>query len=279
MNRHVITVLMCFFTAFPAFAKHESACEVESHTVVNESAEPRRKTKTVTRYVNTTVITDVPADTKELISKFTVPSDSVKTQPNTEDKPQVVKKRVKASDERTSRIAMSTNAVDWAWYVTPNIEIQYAVHRRWTLDATAKYNNWTYFDKDAYRRNRQCRQEYSLGFRFWPWYTYSGWWFGMNAQYQDYSRRQVRNIYRKEEGDAFGLSAGAGYSVHIKPWLNIDFGIGFWGGKKYYKVYESADWACPECGKRVDRVDGNEAPSRGWFILPNYALASLMFIF
>lgn len=191
----------------------------------------------------------------------------------------VVRQRVKASDERTSRIAMSTNAVDWMWYVTPNIEIQYAIHRRLTLDVKAKYNNWTYYDKDAYKRNRQCRQEYSLGFRFWPWYTYSGWWFGADAQYQEYSRRQLQNIYRKEEGDAFGLSAGVGYSVQIKPWFNIDFGIGIWGGKKYYKVYESVDWACPECGKRVDRVDGNEAPSQGWFILPNYALVSLMFIF
>lgn len=250
MNKWFVTVFLCFFTLSSVAKPQSVGSEVKSHSVVNDASGRKDKVRK---------------------------SDGSPSERQTDTL--LAKQRVKASDERTSRIALSTNSVDWIWYVTPNIEVQYAVHRRWTLDATAKYNNWTYHDKDADKRNRQCRQEYSLGFRFWPWYTYSGWWFGANAQYQDYSRRQFRNIYRKEEGDAFGLSVGGGYSVQIKPWLNLDFGIGIWGGRKYFKVYESADWACPECGKRVDRTDGSEIPSRGWFVLPNYALASLMFIF
>ena len=182
------------------------------------------------------------------------------------------------ADQSVSRFAVSTNAVDWSWYITPNLDLQYAVARRWTIAGTAKYNNWTYWDEGVDKRNRQCRQEYALGFRYWPWYTYSGWWFNAGAQYQEYSRRQPENIFRKEEGDAVGLSLGAGYSVQVTPMLNVDFGMGFWGGHKYYKVYESTDKACPECGKRVDRIDGSEDPSQGWFILPNYVSVSLMLI-
>lgn len=185
---------------------------------------------------------------------------------------------VVAADEMTSRLSVATNAVDWAWYLTPNLEMQFALHRHWTIDLTAKYNAWTFMDTDPVRRDRQCRQEYSCGFRYWPWYTYSGWWFGASTKYQEYSRRQFQNILRKEEGDAFGVSVSAGYSVHIKSWLNVDFGVGLWGGRKYYKIYESADKACPECGKRVDRVDGNENPSRAFFFLPDFVSVSLMFV-
>lgn len=190
----------------------------------------------------------------------------------------ISKKMKVVADEYTSRLALSSNAIDWAWYITPNIEAQYAISRRWTLDATAKYNNWTFKNEDPNRRNRQCRQEYSIGVRFWPWYTYSGWWIGANAKYQEYSRRQTQDIYRKEEGDAFGLSLSGGYSLQIKSWLNLDFGIGFWGGPKLYKVYESDNKACPECGKRIDRLDGSEKPSNSWFILPDFASISIMFI-
>lgn len=184
-----------------------------------------------------------------------------------------------SADENTSRFAFSTNAVDWAWFVTPNIDLQYAVGRRFTIEATAKFNGWTFFDQSAEKRNRQCRQEYSLGMRFWPWYTYSGWWVGAEAQYQEYSRRPVANVFRKEEGDAAGVALSAGYSIQVLSWFNIDVGLGFWGGQKWYKTYESVDRACPECGKRVDRLDGSDAPSQSFFLMPDEARIALMFIF
>ena len=158
-----------------------------------------------------------------------------------------------SADENTSRFAFSTNAVDWAWFVTPNIDVQYAVGRRFTIEATAKFNGWTFFDQSAEKRNRQCRQEYS--------------------------RRPVANVFRKEEGDAAGVALSAGYSIQVRSWFNIDVGLGFWGGQKWYKTYESVDRACPECGKRVDRLDGSDAPSRSFFLMPDEARIALMFIF
>lgn len=188
-------------------------------------------------------------------------------------------KRQIRADEKTSRFAVSTNLVDWGWFFTPNLDLQYGVSRRFTLQASGKFNNWTFHNESAERRNRQCRQEYSLGFRFWPWYTYSGWWIAADAQYQEYSRRPLNNVFQKEEGNAVGLVLSGGYSIHIASWFNIDVGVGVWSGPKWYKTYESVSNACPECGKRVDRLDGSEHPSRGIFFLPDEARISLMFIF
>lgn len=177
-----------------------------------------------------------------------------------------------------SRWAVSTNVADWAYFLTPNVDVQYSVAKNVSLEAGAKVNFWTFNDNDPKKRNRQARQEYALGIRVWPWHVYSGWWIGAKAQYLEYSRRQFDNKYRKEEGQAYGVDVSGGYSLQITPWLNFDFGLGLWLGGKSYKVYEDTVY-CPECGKRVDGSAFSDNPSRGFFILPNELVLSLMFIF
>lgn len=188
------------------------------------------------------------------------------------------RKQTFRASENTARFAISTNIVDLGWFLTPNLDIQYSFGRRWSVEAMTKYNNWTFREEDPMRKNRQCSQEYSAGVRFWPWYVYSGWWFSAGGQYEEYSQRSLTNIYRKEEGDAFGLALAAGHSIQLRSWLNIDFGLGFWSGYKLYKAYEGTE-ACPDCGKRVDRLDGSEEPSGKFFLLPDEVFVSVMFIF
>jgi len=188
-------------------------------------------------------------------------------------------KKVIRADSYSSRWTMSTNLVDWGWFFTPNIEAQYSVASHFSVEAQAKFNAWTYNNDSYDKRNRQARQEYSLGARWWPWYVYSGWWVGAKAQYQQYSRRPFDNIYQKEEGDAVGVAFSGGYSLQIKSWFNIDFGLGFWTGGKWYKVYQSTDRACPACGRRIDYNEGSDAPSSAFFFLPNEITIALMFVF
>lgn len=177
-----------------------------------------------------------------------------------------------------SRWSVSTNVADWCYFITPNVDVQYSIAKNVSLDASAKLNFWTFNDNNPEKRNRQARQEYGLGVRVWPWYVYSGWWFGAKLQYQEYSRRPFNNVYRKEEGEAFGGAVSAGYSLQLSPWLNLDFGVGMWLGGKQYRVYEDSV-ACPHCGKRVDKNAFSNDPSRSFFILPNELMISLMFIF
>lgn len=161
--------------------------------------------------------------------------------------------------------AISTNITDYVYLVTPNIDIQFALSRHITLDAGLKYNGWSFkYGTPDEMKNRQWTA--SLGARWWPWYTYSGWWVGGAAQYQEYDRGGLFYNYG-ESGDAFGLAVSAGYSLQVKSWLNFDFGISVWGGRTQYKKY-----ACAYCGKLVE--EGTK-----WFVLPNEVRLALMFVF
>lgn len=166
---------------------------------------------------------------------------------------------------RRARFAFSQNLFDYLFLGTVNAELQYSVHRNWTVGLGARYNNWTWRARQD-NQFEQRQQTYYIGARWWPWYTYSGWWVGARFQYQEYNRGGLIR-QETEEGDAFGLSVGAGYSVHVNRWLNIDFGLYGWGGATKYVTY-----ACPYCGRRTG--EGMKA-----FILPDDMVVSLMFIF
>ena len=164
-----------------------------------------------------------------------------------------------------ARLAIATNVADYLYLLTPNIDVQYSAGRCVTAEAGAKYNNWSFRGATPQEvKNRQ--QTYYLGARWWPWYSFSGWWLGACVQFQEYDRG---GVFRQdsEAGNAFGLNLGAGYSLQIAKWLNIDLGVGFWGGRTNYTLYE-----CPYCGKVVE--EGSKA-----FVLPNEARLALQFIF
>ena len=56
-------------------------------------------------------------------------------------------------------------------------------------------------------------------------------------------------------GEALGAGISGGYSLILRPWLNLDFGIGGWGGRQWM-------------------YDG----SRKWFAEPE-AMVGVMFVF
>lgn len=167
--------------------------------------------------------------------------------------------------EHRARMAVSQNVADYIFLGTLNAEIQYSVHRNWTLGLGARYNNWTWRQRqDTQFEARQ--QTYYLDGRWWPWYTYSGWWAGSKLQYKEYNRGGLVSP-ETEEGDAFGLSIGGGCSIHVNRWLNVDVGLYGWGGLTKYVTY-----ACPYCGQRTD--EGTKA-----FFLPDEARIALQFVF
>ena len=95
---------------------------------------------------------------------------------------------------------------------------------------------------------------------------YSGWWLGAKLQYQEYNRGGIR-APRTEEGDRYGAGISGGFSYLLHPHLNLDVGIGLWGGYDRYVTY-----SCPVCGFTAD---GGERS----FILPNDFLVSLTYVF
>ena len=171
--------------------------------------------------------------------------------------------------------AVAVNTADAAELGTLGIEGSAAVGQHWSIHAGAKVNPWTFGRKDSgnglfneptpdQKQNR--KQVYAVGARWWPWNVYSGWWAGVKAQYQEYNHGGILTE-TSQEGDAFGAGFAGGYSLMLKEHWNLDFGLGFWTGWTKYTTY-----ACPSCGKVVDE-------GQKWFILPNEAIVSLVYIF
>ena len=167
---------------------------------------------------------------------------------------------------RAQNWSVSTNVLDYVSLGTMNAEVSAGVGRRVTIEASARVNPWTFHKGDPSRQMQNRHQTYAAGVRYWPWHIYSGWWISAALQYQEYNRGGIIS-QRTEEGDAYGLSPGAGYSLMLHEKLNFDFGFSFWTGQKTYITY-----ACPSCGRIIDK--GSK-----WFIMPNEVRVAIQYIF
>lgn len=164
------------------------------------------------------------------------------------------------------KAAVSVNLGDALCLGTFNVGFDYAVGRKWTLGAEARVNPWTFNKGDADNQFQLRHQTYSFGARFWPWYVYSGFWFGFRGQYQEYNRGGLFGM-DTEEGDAFGVGLETGYNLILNDVWNINFGIGGWAGTTRYVTY-----SCPFCGRR--NGEGTK-----FFVLPNEFIIALIYVF
>ena len=171
--------------------------------------------------------------------------------------------------------AVAVNAADAVELGTIGVEGSAAVGQHWSVHANAKVNPWTFgkvnkgdalFQEPNPDQKQNRKQVYAIGARWWPWNVYSGWWIGGKGQYQEFNYGGLL-AETSREGDAFGAGFSGGYSLMLKEHWNLDFGLGFWTGWMKYTTY-----ACPSCGKVVDE-------GQKWFILPNEAILSLVYIF
>lgn len=161
-------------------------------------------------------------------------------------------------------LSASVNLADCANFGTLNIETSYGVTRHLSLSAGAKYNPFTFgHDENAIL---QRQQTYSAGLKYWVWHVYSGWWLAAKAQYQEFNEGGISSR-QTSQGDRYGQSLAVGYSYMLTRHLNIDFGVGMWGGYQTYVVR-----SCQHCGIIVD--EGEK-----FFLLPNDLTFSLSYIF
>ena len=152
------------------------------------------------------------------------------------------------------KLALSTNAADYADKGTLNIETSYGFARHWSVNAAARYNPFELGSK---------QRAFAVGARWWPWYIYSGWWISGVAQYQEYSVRDDEIA----EGDRYGGGISGGFSQMLGPHLNLDVGFGFWGGYEVYSTY-----GCAVCDRRTS------AGTR-YFLRPNDLILALVYVF
>lgn len=161
--------------------------------------------------------------------------------------------------------AVSTNLLGYVNLGTLNIEASYAPLRHMSINASARFNPFTYHTANG-SQFQEKQQTYAIGLRWWPWHVNSGWWVAAKTQYQEYNQGGILSS-RTEEGDKVGLSTAVGYTLMLHKHINMEFGIGGWTGYKWYTVY-----SCPKCGITLEK--GSKA-----FILPDDLLVSISYVF
>ena len=171
------------------------------------------------------------------------------------------------STVKAQRVAISTNVVDWANVATVNLEAGLSVHQHFSLLAGAKYNPWKFRTLNLGIPLYNNQTTAYAGFRYWPWYVFSGWWLGVQAQYTDYSETGLWR-HALDTGKAIGGGLSFGYTLMLHKNLNLEFGAGMWAGRRY----EHMLYCCPDCM----RVRGSDP---GNFVAINDISISFMYVF
>lgn len=167
---------------------------------------------------------------------------------------------------RAQKFSVSTDLLGYAKLGTLNLDASYALARRWSLTAGARYNPFTFRKGDPERQFQYRQQSYSVGMRLWPWHAWSGWWFAGKLRYQEYNTGGIISA-RTEEGDRFGAGLYSGYTHMLSRHFNLEFGVGMWAGMSSYREY-----SCPVCGLTVET-------GTKFFLLPDDVMLSLVYVF
>lgn len=168
---------------------------------------------------------------------------------------------------RAQKVAISTNAVNWAYLATVNLEAGVRVHQHFSIQAGARYNPWNFKTQKLSLPLYNHQTTAYAGFRYWPRYVFSGWWFGAQAQLTDYEETGVWR-HALDIGKAIGGGMSFGYTLMLYENLNIEFGAGIWAGRRYEHVL----YCCPDCMLVRESGPGN-------FVALNDISISLMYVF
>ena len=167
---------------------------------------------------------------------------------------------------RANRFGVSTNLLDYARLGTLNVDASYAASRHWSVVAGVRYNPFTFNEGDPQKQFQYRQQSYFFGARWWLWHTWSGWWLSGKARYQEYNVGGLAGP-ETEEGDRIGAGLYVGYTHMLTPHLNMEFGLGFWGGKTWFTSY-----SCPVCGDMTDS-------GQKYFVHPDDLMISIVYVF
>lgn len=173
---------------------------------------------------------------------------------------------ISAHQAKAQKFSISTDLLGYARLGTMNLDASYAIARRWSLVAGARYNPFTFRKGDPQRQFQYRQQSYSVGMRLWPWHTWSGWWFAGKLRYQEYNKGGIISP-KTEEGDRFGAGLYSGYTHMLSSRFNLEFGVGLWAGLSAYRQY-----SCPVCGFTLS--SGNK-----FFLLPDDVMVSIVYVF
>lgn len=160
--------------------------------------------------------------------------------------------------------SIATNLLDYLNFLTINAEAGVTLERHWSLTAEARYNPFNF--KACREPVHNKKLTLSAGTRYWPFFVYSGFYYGGKIQWMQFNTGGLFSP-RTREGNAVGIGFNFGYSLMLTEHLNIEFGIGLWFGGMNYTEYSS-----PVCGRKIE--SGRKA-----FIAPDDFQINLLYYF
>lgn len=168
---------------------------------------------------------------------------------------------------RAQDVSISTNMLSYLNMGTMSADFSWGFARHLSAEAGVRYNPFTFKGREGIADQMQSRQRTAaVGMRYWPWHIHSGWWLGAKAQYQEFNIGGLTEAETRE-GDRLGAALSGGYTYMISPHFNFEAGIGVWGGKEWFTVYE-----CPVCGRMTGTGEKK-------FFLPNEVLLGVVYVF
>lgn len=159
-------------------------------------------------------------------------------------------------------IGITENIADLACLGTLNLAGELYAGARLAIEAGARYNNWNFrcdCDRNAFQDRRRT---FYAGARKWFADSCDGIWMTARLQVEEYNRGGLFRNPTTEEGDAFGLVLGAGYSRPLSTEWRFDIGATAWAGAKRFSRYDG-----PRCGRCLLRKGSGGFVAYDSFIL------------
>lgn len=165
---------------------------------------------------------------------------------------------------------VKTNFAHWGFFGTPNIGMEFALNRKYTLEVGGGFNPFTFEDN---KKAKHWIIQPEL--RYWTCESFNGHFFGLHALASEYNiggldipvgRLSKLKEYRYE-GFAFGGGLSYGYQWAMSPRWNFEFNI---GAGYAYLTYDQ--FPCVKCGSKIASETGN------YFGITKAAVALIFFI-
>ncbi len=139
-------------------------------------------------------------------------------------------------EANAQEVALKTNGLYWAT-TTPNLGLEMAFNRKWTLDISGGYNPWTFSD-DKKMRCWLVQPEA----RYWFCEKFEGHFVGVH-----FHGAQFFGGFKEKRYDGYLAGGGItyGYDWILSPHWNLEAAVGIGYAKLWYK--ESPRIPCAKC--------------------------------
>lgn len=145
-------------------------------------------------------------------------------------------------------LSIGTNLLSLLTFGTMEADFGLGLSRHYSLHLKGIYNPFSWQASEQILQNKQATL--ALQGRYWPWFIFSGWYYGTKLQYSVFNRGGL-HCPRIKDGIAYGIGLETGYAWMMSKHLNLEFGIGLWGGYASTRTFASA-----RCGKLLERHQG-----------------------